>query len=135
MSRATGAPRSTGARRPTGARRVPQVSRPVRSPGRRISPGVVMLAIALGGSALFALYTVTVRDASQIPLLASGAAVLGIVFFALAAYAVRATWHAGIAGRDRRALLLAVTGGFAAIVGSGCLAGAIILFMLSRPIA
>ena len=133
MSRATGAPRSTGARLPTGARRAPQVSRPGRPTGRRVSPGVVMLAIALGGSALFALYTFTVRDASQIPLLASGAAVLGIVFLALAVYSVRSTWHAAITGRDRRALLLAVTGGFAAIVGAGCMAGAIILFMLSRP--
>lgn len=121
--------------RTTGAPRAPQVSRPVRSSGRRVSPGAVMLAIALGGSALFALYTITVRDTSQIPLLASGAAVLGIVFFALAAYSVRATWHAGIAGRNQRALLLAVTGGIAAIVGAGCLAGAIVLFMLSRPIA
>ena len=92
-----------------------------------------MLVIALGGSVLFALYTITVRDASQIPLLASGAAVLGIAFYALAAYSVRATWHAGIDGRNPRAMLLAVAGGLAAMVGAGCLAGAIILFMLSRP--
>jgi hypothetical protein len=91
-----------------------------------------MLAIALGGSVLFALFTITVRDASQIPLLASGAAVLGIAFLALAAYSARATWHAGLAGRDRRAIVLAVAGGVAAMVGAGCLAGAIILFMLSR---
>ena len=119
--------------RATSARRTSQVSRPGRSWRRRVSPGLVTLAIALGGSVLFALYTITVRDASQIPLLASGAAVLGIAFCALAAYTVRATWHAGIDGRNRRALLLAVAGGLAAIVGAGCLAGAIILFMLSRP--
>ncbi len=91
-----------------------------------------MLAIALGGSVIFALFTITVRDASQIPLLASGAAVLGIAFFALAAYSARATWHAGIDGRDRRAVLMALAGGSAAIVGAGCLAGAIILFMLAQ---
>lgn len=94
-----------------------------------------MLAIALGGSVLFALYTITVRDASQIPLLASGAAALGIAFCALAAYSVRATWRNGVAGRNQRAMLLAVAGGMAAIVGAGCLAGAIILFMLARPLA
>lgn len=94
---------------------------------------MAILAIALVGSALFALYTITVRDASQIPLLASGAVALGMVFIALAGYCVRATWQAGVDGRNGRALGLAVAGGVAAIIGSGCLAGAIILFMLSRP--
>jgi drug/metabolite transporter (DMT)-like permease len=91
-----------------------------------------MRTIALGGSVLFALYTITVRYASQIPLLASGAAVLGIAFGALAAYSARATWHAGIAGRTRRAFVMAIAGGGAAIIGAGGLAAAIILFMLSR---
>jgi len=91
-----------------------------------------MLAISLGGSVLFALFSITVRDASQIPLLASGAAVLGIAFLALAAYSARATWQAGIQGHDRRAIVMALSGGMAAIVGAGCLAGAIILFMLSQ---
>ena len=118
--------------RTTGAGRPPQAYRPV-PPGRRFSPGAVMLAIALGGSVIFALFTVTVRDASQIPLLASGAAVLGIAFWALAVYSARSTWQAGIAGRDQRAILLAVAGGMAAIVGAGCLAGAMILFMLGQP--
>ena len=118
--------------RATGVRRTSHVSRPGRQPSRRVSPGGVMLAIALGGSVLFALYTITVRDASQIPLLASGAAVLGIAFCALAAYAGRATWHAGIAGRTERAFLMALAGGGAAIVGAGCLAGALILFMLAQ---
>lgn len=117
--------------RATGARRAPQAYRPGPS-RRRVSPGAVMLAIALGGSVAFALFTITVRDASQIPLLASGAAVLGIAFCALAAYSARATWHAGIAGRNQRAIILALAGGMAAIVGAGCLAGAIILFMLAQ---
>ncbi len=98
----------------------------------RVSPGVVFLAIALIGSVAFALYAVTVRDASQIPLLAAGGVALGIVFLALAVYTLRATWRAGIAGRDGRALGLAVGGGIAAIIGFGCIAGAIILFLLSR---
>jgi hypothetical protein len=100
-----------------------------------VTPGMVILAIALVGSLLFAIYTVTVRDASQIPLLAAGAVALGIVFIALAAYCVRATWRAGVDGRNGQALGLAVAGGFAAIIGSGCFAGAIILFMLSRPVS
>lgn len=117
--------RSGGARRPAQAYR-PSGDR------RRVTPGAVMVAIALGGSAIFALFTITVRDASQIPLLASGAAVLGIAFCALAAYSARATWHAGIQGRDRRAIGLALGGGIAAMIGAACLGGAIILFMLSQ---
>lgn len=98
----------------------------------RITPGFVFLAIALIGSVAFALYAVTVRDASQIPLLAAGGVALGIVFLALAVYALRATWQAGIAGRNGSAVGLGIGGGFAAIIGFGCIAGAIILFLLSQ---
>ena len=100
---------------------------------RSISPGIVFLAIAVIGSVAFALYAVTVRDASQIPLLAAGAAALGIAFVALAVYTLRAVWLAGVDGRTGKALLLAFGGGVAAIIGAGCLAAAIILFLLSRP--
>jgi hypothetical protein len=99
---------------------------------RGISPGIVFLAIALIGSLLFALYAVTVRDASQIPLLAAGSAVLGIVFITLAVYTLRSIWRAGIDGRSGQALLLGFGGGLAVIIGAGCLAGSIILFMLSQ---
>ena len=112
--------------------RRPQASRRGAVPLPNVTPGMVILGVALVGSLLFALYTITVRDASQIPLLASGAVALGIVFIALAIYCVRATWRAGVDGRNGRAIGLAVAGGISAIVGSGCLAGAIILFMLSR---
>jgi hypothetical protein len=100
---------------------------------RSISPGIVFLAIAVIGSVAFALYAVTVRDASQIPLLAAGAAALGIAFVALAVYTLRAVWLAGVDGRTGKAMLLAFGGGIAAIIGAGCLAAAIILFLLSRP--
>jgi hypothetical protein len=116
-------------------RKTPQATRHGALLASKVTPGVAILAIALIGSVLFALYTITVRDASQIPLLAAGSVALGIVFIALAVYCVRATWQAGVDGRNGRALALAVGGGMAAIIGSGCLAGAIILFLLSRPAA
>lgn len=119
-----------------GSGRTAETSRSGRSGGsgqRHIPPGLVFLAVALIGSAAFALYGVTVRDTSQIPLLAAGSAVLGIVFIALAAYALRSTWHAGIEGRPGQALGVAIGGGIAAIIGAGCLALAIILFLLSQP--
>jgi hypothetical protein len=100
---------------------------------RGISPGIVFLAVALVGSVLFSLYAITVRDADQIPLLAAGSAVLGIVFIALAAYALRSIWRAGIAGRNGQALALGIGGGIAVIIGAGCVAGAIILFLVAQP--
>jgi hypothetical protein len=103
-----------------------------RSRRLSVTPGVVFLAVALIGSLVFVLYAITVRDASQIPLLAAGGIVLGIVFIALAAYSLRATWRAGIQARNGRALALGFGGGIAAIIGAGCISGAIILFFLSQ---
>ena len=100
---------------------------------RSVTPGVVILAIALIGSVIFGIYAITVRDSSQIPLLAAGGVVMGIVFIALAVYSLRVVWRAGIAGRDRRALVAAVGGGIAFIIGAGFLAGATILLLLSQP--
>lgn len=100
--------------------------------GFRLTPGVVFLAIAVIGSIAFGFYTITVRDASQIPLLAAGAAACGIAFLALAAYALRATWRSGVEGRTGRAFGVAVGGGIAAMIGFAFVAGAIILFLLAR---
>ena len=117
-------------------------SQPARSPnrgtepargadGRRVTPGVVFLAIAVIGSVAYALYAVTVRDASQIPLLASGAVVLALAFGALAVYCLRALLRAGADGRGGRALGIALVGGGAAMATAGCLAGALVLFQLA----
>lgn len=99
--------------------------------GRRISPGVIFLVVAIVGSIAYMGYTVTVRDTSQIPLLASGAIVLAVVFGALAAYSLRATWRAGEEGRGRWALLVALVGGGAAMAAAGFAAGAVILFQVA----
>ena len=108
-------------------RRTPALQR------RSVTPGMVILAIALIGSVIFGIYAITVRDSSQIPLLAAGGVVMGIVFIALAVYSLRVVWRAGIAGRDGRALMAAVGGGIAFIIGAGFLAGATILLLLSQP--
>ena len=119
-------------RRPAPSRRGDSGGRPGRGQGaRRISPGVVFLAIAIVGSIIYAAYTITVRDTTQIPLLASGAVVLAVVFAALAAYSLRATLRAGTDGRDARALLVSLVGGGAAIAAAGFAAGAIILFQVA----
>ena len=124
-SRAAGSGRRSGAR----------PARPASGGGRRLSPGLVFLAIAVVGSVIYFAYAVTVRETSQIPLLASGLVVLAIVFGALAAYSLRETWRAGADDRGRRAMLYAVVGGVAAIIASGCAAFAIIGFMVaSSPV-
>ncbi len=107
-------------------------ARPAGRRKRRITPGILFLAIAMIGAIVFAGYVITVRDASQIPLIAAGGAVLGIVFLALAAYMLRSTWKAGVAARNGRAIALGCGGGIAAIIGMLCLAGAVIGFLLAR---
>ena len=104
-------------------------------PGRRIGPipitatGVLIL-IALVMSVGWLAFTITVRDPSQIPLLASGTVVLGIVFAAIAIVGGRAAWRSSVRGRDARAFGHAILGGFAWLAAAGCFAAALILFIL-----
>lgn len=90
----------------------------------------VLIAIALILSLAYVGYAISVRDASQIPLLASGLAVLGLVFVAIAVVGGRATWRSSVRGSDARAIGHAIIGGFSWLVAAGCLAGAVILFLV-----
>jgi hypothetical protein len=113
--------------------RRPDGSRGVRGPhvgSIQVTPIRVMLAIALIGSIGYLLFAITVRDASQIPMLASGAFVLGIVFAALAVGGAIETYRAGMGPDGRRAVLLAIGGGIAAIISAGCFAGAMVLALV-----
>jgi hypothetical protein len=92
----------------------------------------VLIAIALIGSLAYLGFAITVRDASQIPLLASGAVVLGLVFAAIAGVGARATWRSSVDGRDARAFGHAIIGGLAALVAAACFAAAVILFLLRQ---
>jgi MFS family permease len=95
------------------------------------SPGLIFLAVAVIGSILYMAFVISVRDSSQIPLMASGAVVLAIVFGALAAYSLRSTLRAGLEPRQGgRAMGIAIVGGLAAMVAAGFAAGAIILFQI-----
>jgi hypothetical protein len=98
-----------------------------------VTPTAILLVVALLASIAYLLYAITVRDASQIPLLASGAAVLGIVFVAVAVTGLIATWRSSLRGRDGRAIGHAVLGGFACLAAAGCFAFAIILGLVSAP--
>lgn len=120
----------SASRRPAPAR--PAGSAPSPAGGsRRISPGVIFLVVAIVGSIAYMAYTVTVRDTSQIPLLASGAVVLAVVFAALAAFCLRSILRAGKEGGGGRVVLVALVGGGAAMAAAGFAAGAIILFQVA----
>jgi hypothetical protein len=92
----------------------------------------VLIAIALVASLAYLLYAVTVRDASQIPLLASGAVVLGLVFAGIAFVGARAAWRSSVGGHDGRAFAHALVGGIAALVAAACFAGAFILALVTQ---
>ena len=96
----------------------------------KLTPTRVTLAVALFGSVAFLLYAITVRDASQIPLLSSGAAVLGLVFAALAVAGAISTYRASREGRSGLAFASAVLGGIAALIAFGCLSWAVILALV-----
>ena len=98
-----------------------------------ITPTRVTLLIALIGSVGFLAYAITVRDPSQIPLLASGAAVLGIVFAALAFSGAVAAIRAGRLGAGGRAFAMALGGGIASVIAFGCFGAAIVLALVWRP--
>ncbi|HET7726980.1 MAG TPA: hypothetical protein VFK54_06585 [Candidatus Limnocylindrales bacterium] len=98
-----------------------------------MTPLRVTLAVALVGSLAFMAYAVTVRDELQVPLLASGSAVLGLVFAALAITGAMATIHAAREERGRTAMLHALGGGIAAVIACGAFAAATIFGLLWRP--
>jgi hypothetical protein len=125
------------ARRTSQARPADHRPRSEEPPGRHLgpiplSPTAILLFLALVGSVAYLLYAITVRDATQIPLLASGAVVLGIVFVAIAVTGLIATWRSSVRGRDGRALGHALVGGIACLAAAGCFAVAIILGMVSQ---
>ncbi|MFI5227371.1 MAG: hypothetical protein ACHQ3P_11935 [Candidatus Limnocylindrales bacterium] len=92
----------------------------------------MMLLIAVVGSVAFVGYALSVRDTQQLPLLATGLAVLGIVFATLAGIGVWSTYRAGADGRTGQAFMLALLGGVAAIIALGCFAAAFIGAMAYR---
>jgi hypothetical protein len=96
----------------------------------RITPTRVILVVAICGSLGFGLYTVTVRDPNQIPLLAAGLTVLGLVFGMLTVAGVVSTYRAGSDEQAVRAMFLAIGSGVASILALGCLAGAVLLAQL-----
>ena len=83
----------------------------------------------LGGLGFLA-YSVLVRDQLQVPLMASGFAVVGIVLAVMSVVAVLAVLRAGREGRDGTAVMTAVFGGLIAVAALLSLAAAVIMSMI-----
>ncbi len=115
-------------RRPDGARGRRRGDRGFLTP----TPTKVTLTIALLGSIVFVLYSLTVRDPSQIPMLSAGSGVLGIVFAALTVAGAVGTYRAALEGRQGQAFGLAVLGGLAGLLAAGSFAAAVILALVWR---
>ena len=113
-------PRDPSARRRTG----PSIG-PVR-----ITPVRVTLLIALLGGIGFLAWSVLVRDQLQVPLMATGLAICGLVFAATAVLSVAAVVRAGREGRDGAAVLTALVGGLFAMAALMSLAGAVIMSLI-----
>ncbi len=96
----------------------------------RITATRVVLLVAVLGSVGYLVYAITVRDPAQIPMLTSGAAVLGITFTALAIAGVAETVRSARADRPGRSLVAAIFGGIAGVIALGCFAAAVVLALL-----
>jgi hypothetical protein len=99
----------------------------------RITPIRVVVALALVGSSAFIAYAVLrVRDTSQIPMLSSGFAVLGLALAAIAIGGLVGLWRAAADGRGARAFLMSIVGGVIGLAAIGCFAAAVVLALLWR---
>ena len=108
---------------------------PSRRPGPhlgpiRITPARVFLVVALLGGLGFLAYSIFFRDALQVPLMATGFAVVGIVFAIAAIMSIGAVVTAGRESRDGAAFFTALFGGFLAVAALMCLAAAAIMSMI-----
>lgn len=96
----------------------------------RITPARVTLLIAFAGGLGFLGYSIVVRDQLQIPLMASGFAICGLVFAATAVMAVGSVVRAGREGRDAAAVVTALAGGSLAVAALMSLAAAVIMSLI-----
>ncbi len=96
----------------------------------RLTPSLVLLGIAVGVAGAFIAWGLLSRDAEQVPMLASGLLVMGIVLALAAAVAARDTYRAARAGYAGRAFVLALVGGSLAVAAAVSTAGASILAMI-----
>ena len=98
-----------------------------------MTPGRLVLAVALVGSALVAAYGLFLdRSGGSIVLTVVGLAILGIALAVISVLLARASVRAGWAGRGGRSVGAALLGGICALMASGSLGAAVVFGLLSR---
>jgi hypothetical protein len=97
----------------------------------RITPVRATLVIALIGGLVFLAWSIFARDQSyQVPMMATGLAVCGIVLAVASALSLRGVVTAGREGRDGTAVLTALVGGLMAAAAMLLFAAAVIMSMI-----
>jgi hypothetical protein len=97
----------------------------------RLTPIRLVVGVAFLGSGGFIAYAILrVGDTTQIPMLSSGFAVLGLAFAAVSLGALIQLWRAASDGRSGRALALGIGGGLMGVAAIGCFAVAALLALL-----
>ena len=97
----------------------------------KLTPAVILVAVALLGSAAYVAYVVLKVEDQQIELLGYGFGVLGASFAAIALGSVVEMWKAASRARARRALGLAILGGLAGVAAIGCFTFTVISRLLA----
>jgi hypothetical protein len=98
----------------------------------KITPAVVLVAIAMIGSLAFIGYVVLRVEDEQIPLLGAGFGVLGASFATIAIGSLVGMWRAASRVRAGRALGLAIFGGLAGLAAIGCFTFTVLATMVWR---
>ncbi|HET7676651.1 MAG TPA: hypothetical protein VFK38_02250 [Candidatus Limnocylindrales bacterium] len=101
-----------------------------RRPDRMVTPTRVVLALAIVLSLGLLVFGVIERGRAQVPILVSGATILGLSLVGAGLIGARAAYAAGRRGAAGRALLYAVLGGGCMLGAAGALGGAVVLGML-----
>lgn len=96
----------------------------------KVTAARVFLFFGLLGGAGFLAYSIFFRDALQVPLMATGFAILGIVLGLAAAMSIGGVIRAGRDGRDATAFFTSLVGGLFAVASLMCLAAAVIMSMI-----
>jgi uncharacterized membrane protein YedE/YeeE len=97
----------------------------------RLTPFRLVVAIAFVGSGAFVAYAILrVRDQTQIPMLSSGFAILGIALAAMALGALIQLVRSANDGRAGRAMILGIGGGIVGLAAIGCFTAAALFALL-----
>jgi hypothetical protein len=97
----------------------------------RLTPVRLALAVAFVGSLAYIAYAILqVEDSAQIPMVTSGAAVLGLVFTALSVGGAIRMWRAWQDRQQGRTVMFAIAGGVAGMLALGCFTGVIVLALI-----